>query len=42
MLWKPVSSNRIAVYAVGCNPTDKTEFVQFRLRILDQPSLLPR
>ncbi len=41
VLWKPIDPTRIAVYAVGCNPNGLSEFVQFRLTILDQPSLLP-
>ena len=41
VLWKPVNKTRIAIYAVGCDPGEKPEDVQFRLRILDQPSLLP-
>jgi hypothetical protein len=39
VLWKPVSKTRLAVYAVGCDPADHAETVQFRLKILDQPSL---
>jgi len=39
ILWKPVNKTRIAVYAVGCDPGDPAEMVQFRLKILDQPSL---
>lgn len=39
ILWKPVHKTRIAVYAVGCDPSNPSETVQFRLKILDQPSL---
>lgn len=35
VLWKPISRTRIAVYAVGCDPSEKSENVQFRLKILD-------
>ena len=42
VLWKPVNKTRIAVYALGCDPAGSTEMVQFRLKILDQPSLSPR
>lgn len=42
VLWKPIHPTRIAVYAVGCNPNGLNEMVQFRLKILDQPSLLPK
>jgi len=41
VLWKPVNKRRIAIYAMGCDPSSPAEMVQFRLRILDQPSLLP-
>ncbi len=41
VLWKPVNKPRLAIYAVGCDPTDKPEMVQFRLKILDHPSLFP-
>jgi hypothetical protein len=42
VLWKPVNLNRIAVYAVGCDPTEAPDDVHFRLKILDEPSLLAR
>jgi hypothetical protein len=42
ILWKPVNKTRIAVYALGCDPSSPTEMVQFRLKILDQPSLSRR
>jgi hypothetical protein len=40
-LWKPVSPKRIAIYAIGCEHKSAKDIVQFRLRILDKPSLLP-
>jgi hypothetical protein len=42
ILWKPVNKTRIAVYALGCDPSSPVEMVQFRLKILDQPSLSHR
>lgn len=43
LLWKPVSRNRIAVYAVGCEAKSKADLVHFRLIITDQasPKALP-
>lgn len=40
VLWKPVHATRIAVYAVGCEPRDQNDILQFRLRVLDKPSFL--
>jgi hypothetical protein len=39
LLWKPVSETRIAIYAVGCDPSINTEMIRFRLKIVD-PSLV--
>lgn len=41
ILWKPVTPRRIAVYAVGCEYQSKADLVNFRLKVLDRPSLLP-
>lgn len=39
VLWKPISSTRIALYSVGCDPVINGERINFRLKILDQPFL---
>lgn len=41
VLWKPIAATRIAIYSVGCDPKPADELVSFRLKILDQPSLIP-
>ena len=41
LLWKPIHPDLLAIYAVGCDPKSSGEKVAYRLRILDQPSLLP-
>ncbi len=38
VLWKPIESTRIAVYAVGCEPKVGEEQVGFRLKIVDIPT----
>lgn len=41
VLWKPIGKKRIALYAVGCAPRDAQDILQFRLKIVNQPSLMP-
>lgn len=41
VLWKPMGPKSIAVYAVGCEYSGPKDLVDFRLRILTKPSLLP-
>lgn len=41
VLWKPITVKKIAIYAVGCEHQGKDDYVNFRLKILDRPLLLP-
>jgi len=41
VLWKPIAPKRIAIYSVGCDPLPGEGNIAFRLKIVDQPSLIP-